>query len=75
MLMSSVSSEGVLVLATFSEDGPEYCSGLPIARYSAEDLSVMPGPGYETVEVRREVHTTPMGVSQPFTWIAARAKQ
>ena len=33
ILRSSLVSGGEVILATFAPDGPEYCSGLPVARY------------------------------------------
>jgi len=63
---------GSVVMATFAPDGPEWCSGLPVTRYSAEQLGMALGSGFHIVEQRREVHTTPAGAVQPFTWIAAR---
>jgi trans-aconitate methyltransferase len=63
---------GSVVMATFAPDGPEWCSGLPVTRYSAEQLGMALGSGFQIVEQRREVHTTPAGAVQPFTWIAAR---
>ncbi len=61
-----------MIVATFADDGPEMCSGLPVRRYAAEDLVAALGEGFELVETRREVHVTPRGASQPFTWVAAR---
>jgi 2-polyprenyl-3-methyl-5-hydroxy-6-metoxy-1,4-benzoquinol methylase len=72
-LRSGIAPGGALIVATFAEDGPEYCSGLPVARYSAVDLGSVLGDGFVVVETRRELHTTPAGVPQPFTWVAARA--
>jgi SAM-dependent methyltransferase len=63
---------GSVILGTFALDGPEVCSGLPVARYSGDDLSQLLGSAFEPVETRREVHTTPRGVAQPFTWVAGR---
>jgi len=59
-----------LVMATFADDGPEFCSGLPVARYSAEQLVDVLGERFTVVETQRELHTTPAGVVQPFTWVA-----
>ncbi|MDE3086606.1 MAG: SAM-dependent methyltransferase, partial [Acidobacteriota bacterium] len=53
-------------------DGPEQCSGLPVARYSADELCGVLGPSFRAVERRRELHTTPGGAVQPFTWVAGR---
>jgi hypothetical protein len=59
-----------LVMATFADDGPEYCSGLPVARYSVQGLKAVLGRRFSLVEQRREIHTTPGGALQPFTWIS-----
>jgi hypothetical protein len=61
-----------VVLATFAPHGPETCSGLPVARYSASDLADLLGPPFELLDARREEHRTPQGAVQPFTWVAGR---
>jgi ubiquinone/menaquinone biosynthesis C-methylase UbiE len=63
---------GSVVVATFAQDGPEYCSGLPVARYSGAQLTELLGKNFTTIAVRQEIHTTPTGTTQPFTWIAAK---
>lgn len=73
LLRSAISPGGALIIATFAQDGPESCSGLPVARYSAEELSDVLGSRFQVVMARRELHTTPAGAVQPFTWIAAKA--
>jgi rhodanese-related sulfurtransferase len=65
---------GALVMATFAADGPESCSGLPVARYEATDLEQLLD-GFTVIASRREDHITPGGAVQPFTWIAARRVQ
>jgi len=60
-----------LIIAAFATDGPEQCSGLPVARYDAGDLEQLL-EGFAVVAARREEHITPGGAVQPFTWIAAR---
>jgi SAM-dependent methyltransferase len=72
-LKAGLEPGGGLIMATFAEDGPEYCSGLPVARYAAIELLDLIGPGFRVIETRRELHVTPGGVTQPFTWVAARA--
>jgi rhodanese-related sulfurtransferase/SAM-dependent methyltransferase len=61
---------GALVMATFAADGPERCSGLPVARYDAGELERFLD-GFTVFASRREAHITPTGAVQPFTWIAA----
>ncbi|MGH9046799.1 MAG: class I SAM-dependent methyltransferase [Acidimicrobiales bacterium] len=71
-LGEALEPRGCLIMATFAEDGPEFCSGLAVCRYSARDLVQLLGEGFEVTDVLREDHTTPAGVVQPFTWVAAR---
>ena len=59
---------GSLILATFAQDGPEQCSGLPVQRWSAGALAAELGPGFRLIESLRESHRTPSGAVQPFTW-------
>jgi cyclopropane fatty-acyl-phospholipid synthase-like methyltransferase len=63
---------GGLVLATFAEDGPTQCSGLPTSRYSALDLEATFSEYFSLAEHERAEHVTPRGVVQPFTWALLR---
>jgi hypothetical protein len=65
---------GTVVLGTFASDGPEYCSGLPVARYGPGELVDALGTDVEVLALDREDHVTPVGVIQPFTWVAARLR-
>jgi len=71
-LERAVAPGGAVVLATFAPDGPAYCSGLPVTRYDDDALATVLGAGFDVVARRREVHVTPSGVEQPFTWLGAR---
>lgn len=66
---------GSVILGTFASDGPESCSGLPVARYGPDDLVVALEEvrRFDVVVACRREHTTPWGVMQPFSWLAARA--
>lgn len=65
----TVCAEGWLLLATFAPDGPAHCSGLPVSRYSAEDIAQTFSPAFGLIESLREDHHTPKGLVQPFTWV------
>ena len=69
---SAVRIGGSLILATFAEDGPEQCSGLPVSRYAPENLVETFSASFSLVEDVREEHVTPWGVVQPFTWVVLR---
>jgi hypothetical protein len=72
-LRSAIQPGGFVIIATFASDGPEFCSGLPVARYSVDSLGSVLGSDFVVVATRREEHTTPDGGVQPFIWVAARA--
>jgi len=71
-LQSAIAPAGFVILATFASDGPPTCSGLPVVRYSSDDLAQVLGDTFDVLGARREEHTTPRGILQPFTWIAGR---
>lgn len=63
---------GFLVLATFAEDGPTECSGLPVMRYRPEELQAEFGEGFDLVDQQKEQHQTPSGVTQSFVYCLFR---
>ena len=72
LVRESLPHGGHVVMATFAEDGPQMCSGLPVQRHSVADLVREMGAGFTLVEDRREEHVTPAGGTQSFVWILAR---
>jgi trans-aconitate methyltransferase len=62
----------IAVLGCFAPDGPQHCSGLPVARYSPAQLARQIGTKWLLISQDREEHITPAGNIQPFTWIALR---
>ena len=62
----------VAVFGCFAPDGPQYCLGLPVARYSPAQLARQAGAKWLLISQDREEHITPAGTIQPFTWIALR---
>ncbi|MGH7668791.1 MAG: class I SAM-dependent methyltransferase [Gemmatimonadaceae bacterium] len=63
---------GLVLVATFAEDGPTRCSGLDVARYSPAQLHGEFGPEFRLLESHRELHTTPAGREQAFTYCLCR---
>ena len=62
----------IAVFGCFAPDGPQHCSGLPVARYSPAQLARQVGAKWRSISQDREEHLTPAGTIQPFTWIALR---
>lgn len=63
---------GYVLVATFADDGPERCSGLEVARYSAQDLHAEFGSAFRLVRSEREEHVTPWGSTQKFVYCLCR---
>ena len=57
---------GHAIIATFALDGPEKCSGLPVARHSAKTIGALLGVEFALVDTLRHEHTTPWGSVQKF---------
>jgi SAM-dependent methyltransferase len=64
----AVKTGGHAVIGGFAPDGPERCSGLPVARRSAEDIARILTPGFRLHETRAERHVTPAGNVQSFSY-------
>ncbi|MEP6650813.1 MAG: class I SAM-dependent methyltransferase [Lapillicoccus sp.] len=70
-LERSLRPGGWLVVATFGPDGPTTCSGLPIVRYTHEQLAAQ-FPSFEIMGRSGEHHVTPWGTTQQFTALLMR---
>jgi trans-aconitate methyltransferase len=71
-LDTATAPDAIAVFGCFAPDGPRYCSGLPVARYSPAQLARQIGGNWLMTSQDREEHSTPAGTIQPFTWIALR---
>jgi len=67
-VLDTLKPGGDLIIATFAPDGPERCSGLPVARYSPDALARELGDQFALVETAPYMHTTPRGVRQSFQY-------
>jgi 2-polyprenyl-3-methyl-5-hydroxy-6-metoxy-1,4-benzoquinol methylase len=65
-LKRALRAGGHAIIATFALDGPEKCSGLPVARHSAKTLGALLGAEFTLVDTLRHGHTTPWGSEQKF---------
>jgi SAM-dependent methyltransferase len=72
VLGDALGPRGLIGLGTFAADGPTHCSGLPVSRYTPDELGAVFGPGFDRLGAWREVHRTPTGAVQAFTWVALR---
>ena len=64
----TLTAGGHAVIAGFAPEGPERCSGLQVARRSAEDIAALFAPAFTLVQQRTERHRTPSGLEQSFVY-------
>jgi SAM-dependent methyltransferase len=63
---------GHAIIATFALDGPEKCSGLPVARYDSASLGRTLGAMFKLVHTQRHEHATPWDSRQIFQFSVFR---
>jgi SAM-dependent methyltransferase len=67
-VLRAVKPGGHVIIATFAEDGPSQCSGLPVMRYSADTLHAEFGTPFTLARHEKEEHRTPSGTMQRFVY-------
>ena len=60
------SVSGYLAIGTFSDKGPEKCSGLPVKQYNEEKLAAELQNGFDKIRCETEDHITPFHTKQNF---------
>lgn len=65
-VLSATVSGSHIVIATFSMNGPESCSGLPVQRWSADTLFAIFAESCSVVAQHEYDHVTPWGSTQSF---------
>ena len=69
-----ITSSGIMVIGTFSENGPKKCSGIEIMQYSHASMVERFAPFFEKINCTTVDHTTPSGAIQNFTFCSFRKK-
>jgi ubiquinone/menaquinone biosynthesis C-methylase UbiE len=65
---------GNLIISTFSKDGPEKCSGLPIHKYSESELKELFQHYFTNTRCFEDTHVTPWGKTQSFVYCGFKKK-
>lgn len=71
-VLRGVKPGGHVIVATFAEDGPLQCSGLPVKRYNKDELHAEFGEAFTLTQHGKESHHTPFGTAQQFTYCYCR---
>lgn len=70
----SIKKDGYLILGTFSESGPEKCSGLEIRQYTETSMSSRFEKNFDRIKCIHEEHETPFNTKQSFLFCSFRKK-
>ena len=70
----AIRKNGYLVLGTFSEKGPEKCSGLEVKQYSAASMSARFELAFDRIKCIQEDHKTPFNTVQNFLFCSFRKR-
>ena len=71
-VQQSIAPGGYLVLGTFSENGPEKCSGLPVKKYSEAAMKERLQQFFEKLKCLTVKHLTPTETVQEFVFCGFR---
>jgi SAM-dependent methyltransferase len=67
-LLKALKPGGHLIIGTFAPEAPPKCSGLPIQRYTPEQLQITLGMEFELEHHHKDLHITPGGVEQMYLY-------
>lgn len=68
----NIKDNGVLVIGTFSEEGPKKCSGIDICQYSEHTLTNVFNQFFDKIECINIDHKTPFDTVQNFVFCSFR---
>lgn len=71
---SAISPGGKIIIGTFSENGPEKCSGLPVQQYSETSLTARIKKWFEKIRCVQKEHITPFNTIQQFIFCSFKKR-
>lgn len=74
VLNKSTKKGSYVVIATFSKDGPQKCSGLDVVQYNDTTMQQVLGEELQLLASQTETHITPSGKEQKFIYFLFRRR-
>jgi len=71
-VMRALKPGGFAIVGAFGPEGPVQCSGLPVARYSSDQLHDEFGGQFRLLDHGTSIHRTPWGAEQQFVYCYCR---
>ncbi|MDZ4711578.1 MAG: class I SAM-dependent methyltransferase [bacterium] len=72
--LEAIKGNGYMTIGTFSETGPDKCSGLDIKKYSEKELQDQLENGFKKIRCIHEDHITPFSTTQNFLFCSFRKR-
>lgn len=67
-ILQALKPGGHLIIGTFAPEAPPKCSGLPVQRYTQDQLGNTLGEEFELLRHKNELHITPGGIEQMYLY-------
>lgn len=64
-----------MIIGTFSDNGPEKCSGLPVSQYDETSMANQFAHAFDKLKCERKEHVTPFETSQEFIFCSFERKE
>ncbi|WP_312090409.1 class I SAM-dependent methyltransferase [Chryseobacterium sp.] len=73
--IKAISQNGIMVIGTFSEQGPKKCSGIEIKQYTESTMTDLFKNDFEKIKCFTVDHKTPLNTIQNFVFCSFRKMQ
>jgi SAM-dependent methyltransferase len=67
-LLQALKPGRYVIIGVFAPEAPPRCSGLPVQRYTLEELQTTLGPQLKLMRHQKQLHVTPGGVEQMYQY-------
>jgi ubiquinone/menaquinone biosynthesis C-methylase UbiE len=74
-IKNGIAQNGRLVIGTFSENGPQKCSGVPIKQYSEQTMAARFSDYFQKIKCIKADHKTPLNTLQNFVFCSFKPLQ
>lgn len=64
-----------ITIGTFSDEGPDKCSGIPVQQYTEQELTDTVSNGFKKLECFKTNHTSPFNTIQNFLFCSFQKKR
>ena len=72
LINNLISPGGYVIIAEFSKEGINACSGLPVVKYSVEMITKGLGKDFYLIDSFNYMHKSPVGASRPYIYTLFR---